>query len=92
MSIGIQYSVAGQGESSAVTSVAGSVFRHARQIVRRRREKSRLRAMGAGIVAVSAHTLRDIGADRDALLSMTGMTDIRPEYRNRPGGLNNVRA
>ena len=92
MSIGIQYSVAGRGGSSAVTSVAGSVFHQARQIIRRRKEQSRLRAVSAGIVTVNAHTLKDIGADRDALLWIAGTTGGGSDLETRPGGLNDVRA
>ncbi len=70
MSIGIQYSFAEPGGNITMNSVVGTVFKYARKTVRQRSEQSRLRAMRAGMSSVSAHTLKDIGVDRNMLLSI----------------------
>ncbi len=92
MSIGIQYSVAGPGGSSSVNSVVGTVFLYAQQTVQRHREQSRLRAMCAGMSAVSDHTLKDIGVDRNTLLPIARTVSSGFKSEAEPGGQNDAGA
>ena len=66
----IQYSAAGFGGNETADTVADVIFQFIQKIAQRRAERRNLRTMHARLRAVSAHTLRDIGIDRDELISI----------------------
>ena len=86
MSIGIHYSVAEPGGNITMKSVVGTVFEYARKTVRRHSEQTRLRAMHAGMSSVSTHTLKDIGVDRNMLLSIATTASNRSGRQASSGG------
>ncbi len=92
MSIGIQYNVAEPGGNITMNSVVGTVYEYARKTVRRHSEQSRLRAMRAGMSSVSTHTLKDIGVDRNILLSIATPATSRSGREASSGGRYDVGA
>ena len=89
MSMQIGYGTAGPGANNIRNRDAGTIVQAVRNAIRRRAELSRLHTLHVRMCAVSAHTLKDIGIDRNVLITVTRPASVSCEtVSGSPGNSN----